>query len=495
MLASTISVSPFTNFLKTTGRKTASLQHNRKLDSSFKSNLIFIVVDDLNDWISPLNGFYGSVLTPNFERLAKRSTTFHHAYCNVPWCDPSRAATLTGLSPNRTRFYGQTTNLRDFPILSEAESIFSVLKKNGYFTIGGGKIFHGYYEYGSNIKADYNDSGQSREAWDEYFHFPREPRPESGPNNGLKIPFGNFDWSKEFNPPENLMPDKILAQWGARQLSQSRATPFCLALGFYRPHLPWYVPKQFFDLYPIDQIKLPDYLLKGDLSQLPPFAQKFAENFSDQRNIDSVDDSQHTIWRKGIQAYLASLSFVDYCLGLVLDGLDEGPNAKNTTIVLWSDNGFQLGEKRSWRKFKLWEKATRVPMFISLPQQSDQQACSHPVSLLDIFPTITELLMHHIPKFCDGRSLVPLLKDPPHHHWLGEAITTFSEQNDGSNLHRTIRTRDYRYILYADGSEELYDHRSDKQELRNLLFHSSVEMRTLADHLRARLLKNEIRHF
>ncbi|MES2856216.1 MAG: sulfatase-like hydrolase/transferase, partial [Bdellovibrionota bacterium] len=319
--------------------------------------------------------------------------------------------------------------------------------------------------------------GQETRGWDFYRPHDDEPRPPSGPNNGLNVVWDNFDWSHQFDPPEDSMPDRKLAVWASDILSNP-ASKFFLAVGLYRPHLPWFAPLKYFEKYPLNEIVIPPHLLQSDLEDVPQIGRilsasavgsTVAPAVSDHARVLEKDPNGLTYWKRAIQAYLASISFADACLGTILDGLEKGPHAKNTTIVLWSDNGFQLGEKGGWRKFKLWEKSARVPMMIVTPNRTQAgQMCERPVSLLDIYPTLAEGVVGQIPNQLDGNTLSPLLMNP-RANWTYGAVTTFSILADGSDVHRSIRSENYRYIWYADGSEELYDHRVDPFELKNLL--------------------------
>lgn len=437
------------------------------------SNVLFLVVDDLNDWISPLGGYYGKVNTPNFDRLAKRGVTFKNAYCAIPWCLPSRASTLTGLSPATTVFYGNRADgdMSRFPALANAETIPAYFMRKGYNVLGGGKVFHGDYSYGPNSTTAWRTCNQEKQ-FNVYKTFDNETRPALAnpqrPASGLNVQISQFDWAPLPDAGEADMPDYKLAQWGAAQLKQPSKKPLFLALGIYRPHMPWYAPQKYFDMYPIDGIQIPAYLKNNTNATLPAFAKTFAEYTGDQALIENSGNADLN-WRKAVQGYLASISFADRCLGIILDALDASPYAKNTTIVLWSDNGFQLGEQRAWRKFRLWEKSARVPLFVSVPGGAGAGAVvSKPVSLLDIYPTLTDLAANEIPPALEGNSLVPLIANPKA-AWSYAALTSYSQNYDGTQLHRSVRTENYRYIQYYDGSEELYDHRNDPNELTNLL--------------------------
>jgi arylsulfatase A-like enzyme len=264
----------------------------------------------------------------------------------------------------------------------------------------------------------------------------------------------------DFGPqtyPEEQFGDHITASWAVDQLSRPQDRPFFLAVGFYRPHVPLYAPVRFFDARPVDAVRLPAVQL-GDRDDLPPAAIELTANATPPRHDWFVSARQ---WRPAVNAYLAATSFTDAQVGRLLDGLDHSPYRDNTIIVLFSDHGFHLGEKQRWAKQSLWERSTRVPMIISVPEGLRGERCRRPVELLSLFPTLAELCRLPIPEGLDGISLKPLLEDP-RSDWRRAAVTTYQRDN------HAVRDEHYRYIRYADGSEELYDHRVDPNEWRNL---------------------------
>ena len=460
--------------------------------TSLNSNVLFICVDDLNDWVDGFNGYTGKVYTPNLDRLSKLGVTFQKAYCAIPWCAPSRAATLTGLSPSRTNYYGAIADLNTLSAFTGVETLPKFFLSKGYKTYGGGKVFHGQYDYIAGSSKAWQSCGQEKLGWSEYKPFADETRPPTSPVNGLSPNLSQFDWTSTLTPVEDSTPDMEIAKWAANLLSKPHAEKFFLAPGFYRPHLPWYAPKKYYDLYPLANIQIPAHLLQDDLKDVPPKGVELSNPGGDHATIVNAEPRNLTKWREAIQGYLASISFADACIGVVLDALLAGPHASTTTVVLWSDNGFQLGEKKGWRKFKLWEKSARVPLIIATPERFGAgQVCKKPVSLLDIFPTLTELCAHTSPSRLDGNSLVPLIKNP-NANWGYGAVTSYSQANDGTQVHRSVRTENHRYILYYDGTEELYDHRVDPNELKNLLHASNAQTsihRPIANALKAMLPK------
>jgi len=265
-----------------------------------------------------------------------------------------------------------------------------------------------------------------------------------------------FDWGPIGRPIET-MPDHKVVDWAIGELNKPHEKPFFQAVGIFRPHIPWYVPKRFFDLYPLDKIKLP-YVKEGWLEKLPPAAQK--SGAVRRRWHKWVVQSGE--WKKAVQGYLASISFTDWQLGRLLDAFDAGACAGNTIVVLWTDHGFHLGDKETWEKFTLWEESTRVPLIFVVPGLTRPGArCSRPASLLDIYPTLVELAgLAPNPKL-EGVSLLAQLRDPDAPR-QAPAVTTHGRNN------HTVRSERYRYIRYENGDEELYDHRNDTGEWDNL---------------------------
>ena len=396
-------------------------------------NVLFISVDDLNDWIGPLGG-HPQARTPNLDKLATRGVTFTRAYCQAPSCNPSRTSLMTGLRPSTSGVYGNTDLWRK--AVPDAVTLPQHFMLHGYEVLGGGKTFHG----------PQNEAA----SWEAYYQFKGFLRPPDRPVNGIPKT-GHFDWGGLAERPEETE-DGRLAEWAERYLSERHSKPFFLAVGFYRPHLPWYVPQQHFDLFPADRTELPP-TLDGDIDDLPKSALR---SFRDHNNV-----TKHGQWRNAVAGYLACINYADANIGRVLRALDNGPNADNTIIVVWSDHGWQLGEKRQWRKFTLWERSARVVMMLAGPGVAAQDRKSgRTVELLDLYPTLVDLCGLPRRAELDGRSLRPLLSNPDA-SWNKPAITSLSPDK------MTVRTERWRYSRFPDG-EELYDHDSDPLEWRNL---------------------------
>jgi choline-sulfatase len=425
-------------------------------------NVLFLAVDDMKDWVNCLGGYEGKVHTPHIDRLAKRGMLFTNAHCPSPKCAPSRAAIMTGLRPSTTGLYDNGHWW--LPNLPEVVTIPAQFRKHGYRVAGAGKIFHhtaGNHppnQWDDFLRLTFRNDPWYRGAKGNYPWSKSGPFPKGYPFSGVKGLGHENDWGS-LEIADKDYDDALSADYAVdflkRKQAASQGRPFFLACGLFRPHLPWYVPKEYFDLYDIKEIVLPK-VKADDLDDVPIGGRKFAKaRRSDLEKIRNADR-----WRHAIRAYLASISYADAQLGRVLDALEESPHAKNTIIVLWSDHGWHLGEKGHWHKSTLWEEATRVPLIISVPGFKPG-TCARPVNLLDLYPTLNELLSFQVIKSHDGVSLAPLLRDPLA-KWDRPAVIEYKRGN------AAVRDERYRYIRYSDGGEELYDHKTDPYEWKNL---------------------------
>jgi arylsulfatase A-like enzyme len=350
---------------------------------------------------------------------------------------------MTGIRPSTSGVYLNEQPWRKSPVLANAVTLPQHFRANGYAVMGAGKTFH--------------DSFPDPASWDEYYpaldkQKPADPMPEGRPLNGIPKT-AHFDWGPIANPDSDMGDHKVVS-WVSEQLRQKRDRPLFLACGLFRPHLPWYVPGKYFDMHPLDSIQLPK-INPADLDDVPAGGIKYARPEGDHAKV--VEYGQ---WKKAVQAYLASISFADAQLGRLLDAYDSSPYAHNTNIVLWSDHGWHLGEKLHWRKFSLWEESTRNVMMISDPGMKSGR-CDRVVSLIDIYPTLVDWCGLSKREGLEGRSLMPLLRDPAA-KWDSHALTTYHRNN------HSVRTERWRYIRYSDGGEELYDHDADPLEWTNL---------------------------
>ena len=300
-----------------------------------RPNVLFIAVDDLNHWVGHL-GRNPQTQTPNIDRLAKMGVTFTRAYCAAPVCNPSRAALLSGMRPNTTGVYdnGQNYNRAFGPEVC----LPTTFKKAGYRTLAAGKIYHG----------GAGDPSQ----WDEVLERKRaDATPKVGQSRGVGgIKFAPLDCGDE------ELEDWGIASFGVEQLSKVHDQPFFLAVGFIKPHMPWNVPKKYYDMFPLESIELPPHR-EGDLEDVPPAGRSMARPEGDHAAM-----LKSGRWKEAVQAYLATIAYLDMNVGRVLDAYEKSPERENTIIVFWGDHGWHLGEKEHWRKFALWEEATRAPL-------------------------------------------------------------------------------------------------------------------------------------
>ncbi|QDV39442.1 sulfatase [Tautonia plasticadhaerens] len=404
-----------------------------------RPNVLFIAVDDLNDWTGFLGG-HPQARTPNLDRLAARGVHFTRAYCPAPACNPSRTSLMTGFLPSTTGVYHNNQPWR--PVLPDAVTLPQHFTAAGYDVAGGGKIFHN----------SFND----RASWPEWFGLSGRdhPKPDQVPANDIPRT-AHFDWGP-VDVPDEAMGDHKTVSWAIDWLDADRDRPFFLAVGLIRPHLPWYAPRPYFDHYPIGEIALPE-ALADDLDDVPPAGIAMAKPEGDHRKV--VEAGQ---WEEAVQGYLASIEFADAQIGRLLDALDASGHRDDTIIVFWGDHGWHLGEKEHWRKFALWEEATRVPLIVVAPGVTGPNGRSErTVSLLDLYPTLIDLCDLPLRPGLEGEGLTPLLRDPAA-SWDRPVVTTHGRGN------HAVRSERWRYIRYADGSEELYDHEADPREWTNL---------------------------
>jgi arylsulfatase A-like enzyme len=410
----------------------------------FRPNILMIAIDDQNDWIGCLGGHPQS-RTPNIDRLAKRGTVFLNAHCQSPLCNPSRVSLLTSRRPSSTGVYGLSPALRDADGLEDVVTLPQHLRQSGYNNLMAGKIYHG---------------GYGRRPVDNEFDVVGPPadvgaRPKSPL---VSTPSGHplVDWGT-FPHKDEEKGDYKLASWTVSQLQMTHDRPFFMSVGFFLPHVPCYVTQSWYDLFPAESLQLPA-VMDDDRADTPKFSWYLHWKLPEPR-LKFLQQSEQ--WTNLVRSYLASTAFVDAQIGRILDTLDASPYANNTIVVLWSDHGWHLGEKGITGKNSLWDRGTRVPLIFAGPGVSPDSRCAEPAELLDIYPTLSELCHLEQPEGLEGHSLLPQLKDSAHaREW--PAITTHNHDNHG------IRSRDWRYIRYADGSEELYNMVEDPNEWTNL---------------------------
>jgi arylsulfatase A-like enzyme len=454
----------------------------RAAEPAKRPNVLFIAVDDLNDWLGCLGG-HKLVKTPNLDRLAARGTLFTNAHCQAPLCNPSRTSLLFGLRPTTTGVYGLSPSLRAVPGFEDRTSLPQYFHKHGYQTLAGGKIFHGRPAKAaakSPVKSSPAKSDAEMDVW--------------GPNTGVgarpsqkligPTPMGDnplMDWGA-FPHADSDKGDYQLASWAIEQLETlPQDKPFFLAAGFFLPHVPCYVTPAGLAEVPDDDTVLPA-VRDDDRSDTPRFSWYLHWNLPEPR-LKWVREAGQ--WRNLCRSYLASIQFVDAQIGRILTALEKTGHTDDTIVVVWGDHGWHLGEKGITGKNTLWERSTKVPLIFAGPGvsaaiQKDGAQCSRPAELMDMYPTLAELCGLPEPPGMEGISLVPQLKDAaaPRER---PAITSHNQGN------HAVRSDHHRYIRYADGSEELYDHRTDPNEWTNLVADAagkSQHAATVAEHAR-----------
>lgn len=408
-------------------------------------NVLFIAVDDLNDWVGCLRG-HPQARTPNIDRLARRGTLFTNAHCQAPLCNPSRSSLLTGLRPTSTGIYALEPGIRAVGSLKDKVTLPQHFTAHGYWTATSGKVFHD----GSIAPPDrlhefqvWGAPGRVPLPQEKFVHTPND------------IPA--MDWGV-FPVDDKQQADWAIADAAIAHLNEApKDRPFFVAAGFRLPHVPCFASQKWFDLYPVDSLQLP-VVKQDDRDDVPAFSWFLHWNLPEPR-LSWLKGANE--WHSLVRSYLASTSFMDSQIGRVLDALDATGRANQTVVVLWSDHGWHLGEKGITGKNTLWERSTRVPLVIAGPGAARGESCSRPAELLDLFPTLIDLCGLTPRPELEGHSLVPQLKDAN----APRAFPAITTHNRGNH---SVRSERWRYIRYADGTEELYDHRDDPNEWKNL---------------------------
>lgn len=414
-----------------------------------RPNVLFIGVDDLNDWVGCMGG-HPQAKTPHMDRLASQGTLMLNAHCQAPICNPSRASLMLGLRPSTTGIYALQPWLRKCDKLQDAVTLPQYFASHGYRTMVTGKIFH-----------DGQPRGWDKNETNEFMVYgPKGSHGPLPPEKLVTTPVGNHrlvDWGV-FPERDEQQGDWEVATWAAEQLrAMPEDRPFFMGVGFRKPHVPCFAPQKWFDLYPDDRLLLPPVKL-DDRGDTPRASWYLHWELPEVRLTWMLEHDQ---WVPLVRAYLACVSFVDSQIGRVLEALDESGHADNTIIVLWTDHGWHLGEKGITGKTTLWDRATRTPLIFAGPGVAGGARCTQPAELLDMYPTLVELCGLPAKEGLEGHSLVPQLRDADKpREW--PAITT-----DGPGNH-AVRTERWRYIRYGDGSEELYDMLVDPHEWTNL---------------------------
>jgi arylsulfatase A-like enzyme len=425
-----------------------------------KANVLFIAVDDLNDWVGCFGG-NPQAITPHLDRFAQTGgMVFSRAYCPSTVCCPSRSALLTGILPSDSGVYGNSQNLKNAQRTKNAVTLPQYFSRHGYFTLSRGKIFH------KHMTSDGLDEGQW--AFDKFVatsgQGSRSPDTSAGPANKLPMPDGSratgkamaFDWGPTGGSDEGTK-DYQTALWAGRELEKGFDKPFFMAVGLSKPHLPWFVPQKYFDMYRLDKV-VPPKFRSDDLDdiKLPNGRNKFGPS------EDFLRVKRYDRFREAARAYLAAVTYADDCIGVMLDALARSKYADNTIVVIWGDHGWFLSEKLKYRKTQLWEESARCPLMIKAPGLTRPgKRCGRVVNLMDLYPTLIDLC--GLPQRADiaGRSIRELLARPDA-RWDYPTLTTYQKGN------HSIRSERWRYTKYADGVEELYDHKNDPMEWMNL---------------------------
>ena len=410
---------------------------------SNRPDIVFIIVDDLNDWIGALGG-HPDAKSPNIDRLASNGMLFTQAYCNSPQCRPSRTSLNHGVYPFRTGTYFNARAKNETGITTPTMQQF--FSANGYRVASGGKVHH--TGPGSNGDAILKRPGDPK------------PPPSKDKFDALNPPNDGY----ALDVPDEAMGDYKVASWAIDQWETPSDQPLFMSVGFFRPHRPLQVPAPYFEEFPLETIKRPAEPVGDDWDDMPEFAQRLARTHAHKDMHNGLSDHEHMLaydqWDPTIQAYQASVSFVDKQIGRFLAVLDKNPRGRETIIMLVSDHGWHLGEKKHWCKGAIWEQTTRIPFIVSAPGVEAGSVSTQPVSLIDVYPSLADLAGLPLPGYLDGKSIKPQLADPTHPR--GPAISSYGEGNTA------IRTERWRYIRYEDGSEELYDHHADPDEWINL---------------------------
>lgn len=438
------------------------VQPSRAADAR-RPNVLFIAIDDQNDWIGALGG-HPLAKTPHIDALAARGTVFLNAHCQAPLCNPSRTSLMLGLRPTTTGVYGLAPWFRTLDAWKDRVTLPQHFQGHGYRTLTVGKIHHGPVGTAQQRAREFD-------VWGQPGGIGARPETKLIP----PTPMGNhplMDWGV-FPHRDEDKGDYLVASWAIDQIRQMpKDQPFFLATGFFLPHVPCYATQKWFDLYPDDDSVLPQ-IRDDDRNDTPRFSWYLHWNLPEPR-LKWVRENHQ--WRNLVRSYLACTSFVDAQVGRLMQALESEGLSENTIVLLWGDHGWHLGEKGITGKNSLWDRGTRVPLIFAGPGITAGGRCEKPAELLDIYPTLIELC-HLKPRTdLEGLSLVPQLVDDKAQR-TRPAITSHNQGNHG------IRSENWRYIRYADGTEELYDLKADPHEWTNLALQAQSAT-ILAEHRR-----------
>ncbi|TWU56270.1 sulfatase [Rubripirellula reticaptiva] len=446
-------------------------------------NVLFIAVDDLNDWVGVYGG-HPQCRTPHIDRFAETAMVFRNASCPGPVCGPSRSALLSGFMPATTGLYGNANNMLDSNIVQSHATLPEYFSQNGYRTISRGKIFHAH--------TTGNGSDQGQWAFDVWQNSKGGGKPDpaqlnfrdQGIVNGKKLVNpkhtesggSSFAFGPLLGGNEGTK-DYETAKWFEGKLKEDFDKPFFMAVGFSKPHLPFYAPQKYFDLYDLDSVKVPEYRMDDLDDILTPDGKKAFKP-----HVDFQWCQEYGVMKEAVRAYMASISYADECVGVVLDALANSAHAENTIVVIWGDHGWHLGEKLKFRKASLWRESTQLPLIIQIPGMNQRQDCTRNVNLIDLYPTLIELC--GLPeKKLDGTSIAPLLDDPSL-AWQ-PTITTAGKGN------HSVMSEQWHYITRANGVDELYNLENDPMEWTNLIQTTPQEAEVVIAKLKSFLPKSD----
>jgi arylsulfatase A-like enzyme len=475
-----------------------------------KPNVVFIICDDLNDYMEVFGG-HPQIKTPHIDKLAQSGIAFINAHSNCPVCSPSRNSLFTGIYPHDSKDFGWTP-LKLQPVLKHNKTIMELFAENGYHVLGSGKLLHNHrrdmwHEWGIDI----NNYGPVAFNGVSAVGHPSVPEPfrsigaidgsfaplsdvpvfpdsiSMGNKTGWLYTNGKNDFLEYVDEKNRgLMPDEMHAQWAAKRIKELEVEDskqaFFMGVGFVRPHTPLYAPKRFFDMFPLDEIRLSE--IKENDADDTHYKNIYPSNIKGLRYYQTLKESYGGDSELGLkhflQAYLACIAFVDEQVGVVVDAINNSKFKDNTIIIFTSDHGWQMGEKDYLFKNSPWEESTRIPFIIKAPGAKNGANVNHPVSLIDIYPTLIDLCnlkgdnrKNNQGGILGGYSLIPFLDNPETTAWKGPAgaltvVGVGLNTEDVMKQTYSYRTNDWRYILYMDGSEELYHNKIDPFEWNNI---------------------------
>jgi len=496
-------------------------------------NVVFIFLDDLNDWALHPSG-HPEALVPHLDKLARESVSFTNAHVSVPVCGPSRKCLFSGLYPQTIDDYHFAAWAKS-PALEKCVAMPRHFRDNGYLVFGAGKLLHEgaggdfYTDYGYGVDygphpwkgtgpAEFTAHPGQYEQWKDLLPVQDMHRdPNYGPLSHVPVyppdPEGEYPgaegWHYKDGEPfryvndgdRDPMPDEITTAYAVDVLGKNHEKPFFLAVGLVRTHTPLYAPKEYFDRFPLEEITLPPYLENDREDCASVLQNRWEWGFT---KFDALTGAGGELaWKEWVQAYLACAAFIDDQVGAILNALENSPHKENTIVVFSSDHGYHIGEKDCVQKWHLWNESTRVPLMIKVPGSTKGgETVQNPVSLLDLYPTLIDLC--HLPSephlsqsgpALDGFSLKPFLENPSGNSWAGppvclsvirgpQAVTIMDTEEDP---HFSVCSDRYRYTFCNNGEEELYDHLEDPNEWTNLAHHP--DYKEIAAQLRAEMKK------